>query len=187
MTAATYDVELVERPPRWFDTIPASRNPWKRWLDALPARHLRDHTVSTAGIEYDVERLIEAADRVRLSITPETKRFGDMWAAFRRYHEARERDHLSRRLRYLVWRAAALTVICRRGRFQDEIDANQARDLLAATMADISPGIDTDGWCKGGGNFWQVWLVPDKDGLPTPDPLSEYAVMTMLIMKRAYT
>jgi hypothetical protein len=47
---------------------------------------------------------------------------------------SRKRDHLSRRLRYLVWRAAALTLICRRGRLQDVIDANQARDLLAADM-----------------------------------------------------
>lgn len=186
MTTATHDGELVERSKRWFDTIPASKNPWKRWLDALPARHLRGHMAFTAEIEYDVERLIDAADRLRLSITPETKRFGDMWTAFRRYHEARERDHLSRRLRYLVWRAAALTLICRRGRFQDVIDANQARDMLAATMAAIRPDITPDGWCKEGGNFWQVWLVPDKGGITKPDPLSEYAVMVMTIMKRAF-
>jgi hypothetical protein len=145
MTATTHDGELVERPPRWFDTIPASKNPWKRWLDALPARHLRGHGAFDAGIEYDVERLIEAADRVRLSIVPTTKHFDAMWTAFRRYHESRERNSLGRRLRYLVWRAAALTLICRRSRFQDVIDANQARDLLAATMADISPDITADG------------------------------------------
>jgi hypothetical protein len=186
MTTATHDGELVERSKRWFDAIPASRHPWKRWRDALPARHLRGHTAFDAGIESRIERLIEAADRLRLSIVPTTKHFEAMWAAFRRYHESRERDHLSRRLRYLVWRGAALTLICRRGRSQDEIDGNQARHLLAATMSAISPDITADGWCKGGGSFWQIWLVPDKDGIEKPDPLSEYAVMTMLIMKRAY-
>jgi hypothetical protein len=110
-----------------------------------------------------------------------------MWTAFRRYHGRLERAALSRRLRYLVWRATALTLICRRDRFQDVIDKSQARDLLATTMSAIRPDITADGWCREGGNLWQIWLVPDKDGEMKSDPLSEYAVLVMLITKRAYT
>jgi hypothetical protein len=87
----------------------------------------------------------------------------------------------------LVWRAAALAVICWRDRFQDEVDAMEARDLLAATMSAIRPDITADGWCREGGNFWQIWITPDKDGEMKPDPLSEYAVMVMLVTKRAYS
>jgi hypothetical protein len=187
MTNATHDGELVERAPRWFDAIPATEQSWKCWRKALPARHRRDNNPLHGKIESRVDRLIEDADRLRLSITPTTKHFDAMWAAFRRYHGSREHAALARRLRYLVWRAAALTVICRRDRFQDEVDAMEARDLLAATMADIRPDITADGWCRDGGNFWQIWITPDRDGEMKPDPLSEYAVMTLLITKRAYS
>jgi hypothetical protein len=151
MTVMTVTGNPVKRPAHWFDKIPASRSPWTRWLDALPAPHLRDNNPLHGKIESRIERLIRDADQVRLSIVPETKHFEATWAAFRRYHESREHDHLSRRLRYLVWRGAALTLICWRDRFQDDVDRMEARDLLAATMAAIRPDITADGWCEEGG------------------------------------
>jgi hypothetical protein len=186
MTATTVAGDLVERPSRWFDAIPATDQPWKCWREVLPARHLRDNNSLHGKIESRVDRLIADADRLRLSIVPATKHFDAMWAAFRRYHESREHVALARRLRYLVWRAAALTVICLKGCL-DESDALEARDLLAATMAAIRSDITADGWCREGGNFWQIWITPDKDGEMKPDPLSEYAVMVMLVTKRAYS
>jgi hypothetical protein len=182
MTTATHDGDLVEHPRHWFDAIPATRDPWKRWREVLKPAYSPLH----GKIESRIDRLIEDADRLRLSIVPETKHFTDMWAAFRRYHESREAHALGRRLRYLVWRGSALALICRRDRFQDEVDAMEARDLLAATMSAIRPDITADGWCNEGGNFWQIWITP-KDGEMKPDPLSEYAVMVMSITKRAYS
>jgi hypothetical protein len=114
---------LAKRSARWFDRIPASRSPWTRWLDALPAPHLRGNNPLHGKIESRIERLIRDADHVCLSIVPETKYFEVTWAALRRYHESREHDHLSRRLRYLVWRGAALTLIC----WRDQITCRYAR------------------------------------------------------------
>jgi hypothetical protein len=132
--------------------------------------------------------LIKRADQVRLSIVPETKRFANMWAAFRRHHETLEDGggYGYRRVRYLTWRAAALTVICRRDRFQDVIDANMARDKLAATMREHGP-YSPDGSDSFGGNFWQATLVQFTDGTTGPSPLHEYAAMVLLITKRAYS
>jgi hypothetical protein len=61
------------------------------------------------------------------------------------------------------------------GRFQDVVDANQARDKLAATMREFDP-IEPDGSFHGG-NFWRVATVDFSDGTRGPDPLAEYAVM----------
>jgi hypothetical protein len=184
MTAAAYDGDLVERPFGWLDVIAYTDDPWRCWLGALPAWHLRGHGPLDAWIEDDVEELIQRADRLRLSIVPETKRFTDIWAAFRRRHENLEDRNKYRRNRYLTWRAAALTLICQRDRFQDVVDRNTAHDKLAATMREFGP-LAPDG-SYGAFNFWRVVAVQFSDGTTGPDPLSEYASMVMMIAKRAY-
>jgi hypothetical protein len=77
-------------------------------------------------LEHDIEEACRAADGLRLAIAPATKRFAEMWATFRRHHEQLDGSYKFRRRRGLVWRAAALTVICARNRFQDVVDARQA-------------------------------------------------------------
>jgi hypothetical protein len=179
MTATTVTGDLVECPPRWFDAIEYTDHPWRRWLSGALYARLRagqGHGPFDAWIEYDVDKLVNRADRVRLSIVPETKRFTDMWAAFRRHHENLEDNYEYRRTRYLTWRAAALTLICRRDCFQDVIDRNMARELLAATMREHGP-YGPDGSDRFGGNFWRVATAQFADGTTGPAPLSEYAVM----------
>jgi hypothetical protein len=183
MTAATYGGDLVECPFGWLDVIAYTNDPWRCWLSALPARHLRGHGPLDAWIEHDVDELIQRADRLRLSIVPETKRFTDMWAAFRRHHENLEDRNKYRRRRYLTWRAAALTLICQRDCFQDVIDRSMARDKLAATMREFGP-LAPDG-SYGGSNFWRAATVQFAGGATGPDPLSEYAAMVLLITKRS--
>jgi hypothetical protein len=172
-------VELVS-DERMFDCIESTADPWCDWFQmlglGLPARH----TPLDAWIERDVEEACRAADRLRLAVIPTTKRFSNMWATFRRHHEQLDGNYKHRRIRWLVWRAAALTVICARNRFQDVVDANQARDKLAATMHELGP-IEPDGSFPGGGNFWRV----GHDSAGTPDPLAEYAVMVLSLVRAA--
>jgi hypothetical protein len=172
---------IVEPSKHWFDTIePARRlgDPWKHWYDMLQPPNSK--------IEPRIDWAIRNANSIRLhGIAPTTRRFAAQWDAFRRYHEDLERNNQSRRLRYLVWRGAALTLFYRGLRFDDS-DAPQIYELLAETMSAIRPDITADGWCREGGNFWQLWITPDKDGEMKPDPLSEYAVLVMSIMKRVF-
>jgi len=106
-----------------------------------------------------------------------------MWATFRRHHENLEGCYGYRRIRYLTWRAAALTLICKSavrraeyGKPQNKRDANHAIELLCATMAELGP-YRADGSDENGGNFWQA--PAGVGGLP------EYAQMVMTITRRA--
>jgi hypothetical protein len=169
-------VELVS-DKRWFDRIESTAHPWCDWLQMLGLGLPERYCQLDAGIEHDIEEACRAADGLRLAIVPTTKRFAEMWATFRRHHEQLDGSYKFRRRRWLAWRAAALTVICARNRFQDVVDANQARDKLAATMRELSP-IEPDGSFPGG-----VRVGHDSDG--TPDPLAEYAVMVLSLVRAA--
>jgi hypothetical protein len=183
MTAATHDGDLVERPRRWFDVIPATDQPWRCWFATLPAWEQRGYGPLDLWVEHRVDDLIEHADRVRLSIVPATDHFRAMWATFRRHHENLEDGYEYRRTRCLTWRAAALTVICRsaarRAEYskpQNKRDANRAIELLCATMAELGP-YRADGSDGYGGNFWHA--PAGVGGLP------EYAQMVMTVVRRA--
>jgi hypothetical protein len=163
VTDTTSAGELVECHPRWFDCIEHTDHPWRHWLrSALYARRRasQGHAPLDAWIEHDVDELIERADRVRLSIAPETTRFADMWATFHGHHMNLETSYGYRRTRYLTWRGAALTLICQRDCFQDVVDRNMARELLAATMREHGP-YNPDGSDRFGGNFWRVTTCPN--------------------------
>ena len=166
----------------WFYAIEPTDYPWKCWFTTLPAWDQRNYGPLDLWVERKVDELIERADRVRLSIVPETDHVRAMWATFRRHHQNLEDNWEYRRTRYLTWRAAALTVICKGairraeyGKPQNKRDANHAIELLCATMAELGP-YRADGSDGYGGNFWQAGVG---------DPLGEYAQMVMLVVRRA--
>ena len=78
----------------------------------------------------------------------------------------------------MTWRAAALKAMVERKAFQDDADAQQARDVLASTMHYFWPTIDVDGNFPGG-NFWKVANSDD------PDPLAEYAGTVLILLRQA--
>jgi hypothetical protein len=172
----------VESAPRWFDLIEPAADPWHGWLAMLPNILERDIRPLDSWLEHAVETMIEDADALRLSVSPATKHFGATWALFRRQHEHLETSYRYRRNRYLVWRAAGLTVLRARNRFQDLADLEQVRDRLAATMAEFGP-VAVDGSYRGG-NFWKPVLVDFDDGTHGPAPLAHYSSLVLLMMHR---
>jgi hypothetical protein len=69
--------------------------------------------------------------------------------------------------------------------YQDVVDRNMARELLAATMREHGP-YSPDGSDRFGGNFWRAATAQFSDGTTGPSPLHEYAQMVMTITRRAY-
>jgi hypothetical protein len=64
-----------------------------------------------------------------------------------------------RRYRLMIWRAAALKMICDRDCFQDDIDRRQARDKLLESYQFFGPYNINGNTCNddgsyGGCNFW---------------------------------
>ena len=167
----------------WFnEEINGCYDPWSDWLDAMCFPHegpLHD------WLEQDIKDVIHAADQLRLATVPQTQTFTKQWATFRKHHQDLDAGGKYCRKRYMVWRAAALTVICERDRFQDEVDAKEARDKLAKTMRWFWPSIDASGNYVDG-NFWCPKLCDFSDGSQGPDPLTEYAAMVLLLMRRAW-
>jgi hypothetical protein len=175
--------DMTDRDERWFDRIDITDDPWRDWFSMLGFP--RQYNPLEAQIEHQVEDLCGAADIRRLTVEPTTMRFTKIWATFRGHHEALEGRGKYRTRRFLVWRASALRVIYDRGGFQDEIDANQVRDKLVATLGEFWPGIKPDGSC-GGYNFWRAETVTfSDDGSKQPDALSEYAAMVLTLVKTA--
>jgi hypothetical protein len=167
---------------QWFDEIPDVADPWQDWLRVQRFPH--------AGplldwLEYRIAELIKAADIMRLATQPTTKTFGRQWDTFRHHHCELDGRGKYRRQRYMIWRAAALKVLCDRNRFQDEIDAGSGKAALKATMLWFWPDIDIHGNHPGGGNFWRVEIVKFGDGTLRPDPMTEYAVMVLSLMRKA--
>jgi hypothetical protein len=72
---------------RWFDTIPSTADPWRRWFGMVQFPQYDPSDARLARIEHYVEEICRAADKRRLAIKPETERFADMWATFRKHHE----------------------------------------------------------------------------------------------------
>lgn len=161
---------------RWFNAeISGSDDPWRDWLDQL--RFPRAGPLQ-AGLENDIESAIRSADALRLATVAHTTTFGKQWATFRQHHQELDCGGKYRRLRTMVWRAAALKAICERNLFQDDVDAQQAGNVLAQTMLFFCPSIDGNGDFPGG-NFWRVG---DRD---RPDAMAEYAAMVLLLLRRA--
>jgi hypothetical protein len=161
----------------WFGAIEGCYDPWCDWLKQSRFPHCGP---LQADIERDIEAVIRVADQLRLSVVPKTERFAAQWQTFRKHHEELDSGGKYRRRRYMVWRAAALKVLCYRDCFQDEIDARQAHDKLAATMHYFWPTIAAGGSYPGG-NFWQPALVDFADGRRGLDLLGEYAAMVLLV------
>jgi hypothetical protein len=191
IVAETADVNTDER---WFDRIDITDDPWRDWFGMLAFP--RRHDPLDAWIERRVEDLCRAADVRRLAVEPATMRFAQIWATFRRHHEALEERGKHRTRRWLVWRASALRVVFERAGFQDEIDADQARAKLVETLREFWPGIRPDGSCDGHGcNFWRAEIVtvaPSDEfaehGIAfktRTDPLAEYAAMVLTVIKTA--
>jgi hypothetical protein len=110
-------------------------------------------------------------------------------------------------MRYMIWRAAALNVLCKRDWFQDDADAREADDKLAKTMRWFWPDMTANGNYHGG-NFWRPKLQDHADVLRNEvadtsfitaetfdacvddaqrlDPLAEYAAMVLLLAYRAF-
>jgi hypothetical protein len=178
--------EVAEEP--WFYWIEDTDDPWRHWFAMLD---FPCYGPLEAWIETDVEELCRAADERRLALKPQTERFAQMWATFRRHHENLEDCWKHRRQRWLTWRAAALTVICDRDRFQDVIDRNQARAKLAETMREHGP-YEPDGSYRCGPypdgsfsctNFWRPEIADFSDGTSRPHPLTEYAAMVLMLVR----
>ncbi len=156
-------------------------DPWRDWLYQLRFPH---EGPLQAWLENDIESAIRTADALRLATVPHTDTFTKQWHTFRRHHEELDCGGKYRRRRTMIWRAAALKVICERDRFQDDIDRRLANDVLAQTMLWFWPTIDVNGDYPGG-NFWQPKLVDFSDATQAPDPLAEYAAMVLLLMRKA--
>jgi hypothetical protein len=187
----TTDGDLVSftRPPciRWFDAIAASADPWQDWLTALPPLPQRGHGPLDATLEAAITATIEVADAARREMQPSTPHFDIMWQRFRQHHERLDDGADWRRRRYLVWRAAALTVIGEFAAFQDRLDAEQAHDRLAETMREFGPYAPDGSY--GGGNFWRPtvrWRTSVPWQREAADPLAEYASMVLLLVRNNY-
>jgi hypothetical protein len=109
------------------------------------------------GLNKTSKMTIHAADRLRLATVLQTKTFIEQWATFRKHHQDLDGGGKYCRKRYMVWRAAALAVICERDCFQDEVDAKEAHDKLAKTLRWFWPSIDAAG-NYADGNFWRPKL-----------------------------
>jgi|HubBroStandDraft_6_1064221.scaffolds.fasta_scaffold1210126_3 hypothetical protein len=118
---AVETADMTDEDERWFDRVDITDDPWLDWLSMIPFPRYKP---LEAQIECQVETLIRAADVRRLAVEPTTLRFTQIWATFRRHHEALEGRGKHRRRRFHVWRVAALTIIHDRGGFQDVIDSN---------------------------------------------------------------
>lgn len=166
---------------RWFDEIDDCPYPWRDWLKRIVPYSARRIGPLDAGIERKVEDLIQAADARRLDVI---FGHGPMWAMFRAHHEALEERGKYRRRRYMIWRAAALKTICDCHQFQDDIDAAQAHNKLAATMAEFGGSCAPDGAFGDGCNFWRPELHLDgDDGTSGFDPLHEYAMVVLALVR----
>jgi hypothetical protein len=160
----------------WFSNeIPHCYDSWNDWL-----KHLRFPPANAliGWLGLDIRDLIKTADVLRKWTVPQTKTFKEQYNIFRKHHEELDCRGKYCRLRYMVWRAAALKVIWDRGQFQDCVARRETRDTLLATMHFFWPTIDVDGNFDGG-NFWVV-SDPTK-----PDALTEYAAMVLLLMRQA--
>ena len=160
----------------WFGELSGSYDPWLHWLSGCRFPH---EGPLRAWLENDIESAIRTADALRLATTPSTAHFTTIWDNFRRHHEELNSGGKYRRQRYMVWRAAALKALCERNCFQDDVDAKQARDVLAETMHYFWPSIDANG------NFWQPKLCDFSDGIQRPDPFAEYAAMVLVLLRQA--
>jgi hypothetical protein len=180
--------------PRWFDEIGACAEPWQHWLKALPQP-------AADPLEAIIADTIAKADAARLRLQPGTARFDEMWTRFRWHHLQLEDGTDYRKRRYLVWRAAALNVICMFG--CKGVDASAAHEKLAEVMREFGP-YGPDGSC-GKANFWQPLMPASDDGelsatnnskprksarkapaKPQPDPLAAYAQMVLLLVRNSY-
>ena len=166
----------------WFnEQISDCYDPWRDWLSHARFPHegpLHD------WLEYDIEAAIKQTDALRLATVRQTDTFAKQWASFRQHHENLDQRGKYRRLRYMIWRAAALTVLCQRDRFQDDTDAREARDKLANTMRWFWPDMTAKGDYHGG-NFWRPKLQDYADGAQRLDPLAEFAAEVLLLTQRA--
>ena len=152
------------------DAIPATDQPWRHWLGQLRFPHS-----SHDQVEADVETGMRAADARRLQVVPSTARFADAWDQFRHTHGRLEGCALHRRLRFQIWRAAALKVAL--SHVHDAADAKQVYDKLAATMDDFGgAGAFNAHGDYAGGNLWR----PHDD-----HPLSEYAALVLSLNRAA--
>jgi hypothetical protein len=165
----------------WFSEIGGSYDTWCDWLSGC--RFPREGPLQ-AWLENDIESAIRTADAFRLATAPTTKTFTAQWNNFRQQHEDLDQRGKHCRMRYMVWRAAALKVMCERNQFQDDADAQQARNVLAQTMHYFWPTIDAHGHYPDG-NFWQPKLVDVSDGTQAPDPLAAYTAMVLVLLRQA--
>jgi hypothetical protein len=165
----------------WFGEIDSSYDTWVDWLSGCRFPH---EGPLPASLENDIESAIRSADRRRLDVVPTTAHFTTIWDNFRRQHEDLDQRGKYCRMRYMVWRAAALKALIERNAFQDVVDAQQARDVLTQTYRYFWPTIDADGNCDGS-NFWQPKLVNFSDGTQSPDPLTSYAPMVLTLLRQA--
>ncbi len=103
--------------PEWLDWfaggIDHCFDPWNEWLKY---QRFPRANPPIAQLEHDIEDLVKAADILRQSTVPQTKTFKARYGRFRKQHEELDCRGKYCRLRYMVWRAAALKVICERDR-----------------------------------------------------------------------
>jgi hypothetical protein len=163
MTIAEHDHGL---PQHLTEFIDSTTEPWVHWLSRIEAareefaRYVPEHT-PRSNVEFEVNCLIGAADTKRLALVPTTQHFAVMWQTFRRHHEELDSRGKYRRLRWSVWESAALKVMLERARFQNAVDAKEARD-----------------------KFEEAMLGPEFTVQREPSPLSEYAGVVLILIKR---
>jgi hypothetical protein len=118
--------------------------------------------------------MIEHVDARRIAVASVLP----IWDSFRRRHDDLDGCPKYRRRRYLIWRAAAMTMLLERGAYQDEADAAMIRAKLVDTYADGIGPLDAAG-SYDGYNLWN----PTAPG----DDLENYAADVLALFRVAIT
>jgi hypothetical protein len=122
----------------WLETLDASPgDPWETWVRTLGFP--RRYAPLDAAIEHAVEDAILRADARRLAVG---RALPMIWADFRRHHDELDGRGKYRRLRYRIWRAAALKTMLDHHHYQDEAEAAIIRSKLAAVYVELGFGPD---------------------------------------------
>jgi hypothetical protein len=101
--------------PDWLELLDISAgDPWETWVETLGFPH--QYEPLDATIEHAVEDAILHADARRRAVG---RVFPQMWADFRRHHDELDGRGKYRRIRYRIWRAAALKTMLDHGHYQD--------------------------------------------------------------------
>jgi hypothetical protein len=139
----------------WLDSLASSPgDPWHTWIRTLGFP--RQHGPLDAEVEHAAENAILEADARRLAVS---RTLPDIWQDFRKHHVELDGRGKYRRMRYRIWRAAALKTLLACLYYQDDADIVQIGGKLVATYRDL--GLEPDG---GIGRYsYSIWRPTSRN------------------------